>query len=179
MSRLDFKNGRFNSDYETNRVFDAMQGWQRSYGDVLRYYRFDAAASQMDSVYDEAVGAGRQYKPPIAVPCQHVVHVQGENEYGEYGMYYNDTLTAFISFFSFTGVGLTYSDIETGNYLNDRVMYDRKIFRVVQLRTQGQIQERDILITLTGSQLKPDELVDDPEFAAWASGGPNDLSGAE
>lgn len=179
MSRLDFKHGRFNSDYETNRVFEAMEGWRKSYGDVLRYFRLNLGASQTDPVYDEAVGAGRQYYPPLAVPCQHVTHVQGENEYGEYGMYYNDTLTGYVSFSAFTGVGLTYADIATGNYLNDRVLYDRKIFRVVQLITQGQIQQRDIIILLRATQLKPDELIDDPQFANWSLGGPNDLTGEQ
>jgi hypothetical protein len=179
MSRLDYKHGRFNSDFETDRIFSAMEGWRRSYGDVVRYYRYNAAGSQMDPVYDEAVGSGRAYYPPIAVPCQHVTHVQGENEYGEYGMYYNDTLTGYVSFQAFIGVGLTYADIETGNYLDDRVLYDRKIFRVTQLITQGQIQQRDIIVLLRASQMKPDELVDDPTFANWSQGGPLDISGEE
>ena len=156
-----------------------MEGWRKSFGDVLRYYRYDSSASQMDPVYDEAVGAGRQYFPPLAVPCQHVTHLMGENEYGEYGMYYNDSLTGYISFSAFTGVGLTYADIETGNYLDDRVVYDRKVFRVTQLLIQGQIQQRDIIILLRASQMKPDELVDDPEFANWSQGGPLDLTGEE
>lgn len=179
MSRLDFKHGRFNADFETNRIFTAMEGWRHSYGDVLRYYRYNSVASQLDPVYDEAVGTGRQYLAPIAVPAQHVIHVQGQNEYGEYGMYYNDTLTAFVSFAAFTGAGLRYADIETGNYIDDRVLYDRKIFRVTQLITQGQIQQRDILVLLRASQMKPDELVDDPEFANWNQGGANDVTGAE
>lgn len=180
MSKLDYKgNGRFNSDYETNRIFTAMEGWRKSFGDVLRYYRYDSSNSQMDPVYDEAVGNGRAYLAPIAVPCQHVTHVPGENEYGEYGMYHNDSLSAYISFSAFTGVGLTYADIENGTYLDDRVLYDRKIFRVTQLLVQGQIQQRDIIIMLRGSQMKPDELVDDPMFADWSQGGPNDVTGEE
>jgi hypothetical protein len=156
-----------------------MQGWRKSYGDVIRYYRLNLAASQMDTVYDEAVGAGRQYFAPISVPAQHVIHIPGQNEYGEYGMYYNDTLTAFVSFQAFIGVGMTYADIETGNYLDDRVLYDRKIFRVVQIVNKGQIQQRDIIVTVNCQQMKPDELVDDPEFARWSLGGPNDLTGEQ
>lgn len=179
MSRLDFKKGRFSSDFETDQVFEAMEGWQSSYGDTIRYYRFEAAASQMDPVYDEAVGVGRVYKPFITVPCQHVIHLPGANEYGEYGMYYNDTLAATISFQAFTGVGLVLADIENGNYLDDRVLYDRKIFRVVQLNIRGQIQQRDIIVAMQAQQMKPDELVDDPEFAEWSQGGPNDVSGEQ
>jgi hypothetical protein len=177
VARLDYKRGTFNADSETNQIFRGLEGWRRGYGDVLRYYRLNLPASQMDTVYDEAVGTGREYLAPITVPCQHIVHVQGENEYGQYGMYHNDALTAFISFNAFTGVGLTYSDIETGSYLNDRVLYDRKVFRVAQIVTRGQIQQRDIVVVLTAQQLKPDELIDDPQFAQWSLGGTNDLSG--
>jgi hypothetical protein len=156
-----------------------MEGWRDTTGDFLRYFRYDSGASQIDPVYDEATGTGRVYYPLIVVPCQHVIHVEGENEYGEYGMYYNDSLAATISFAAFTGVGLHLADIETGNYLDDRVLYDRKIFRVVQLLVRGQIQQRDIIIALQATQLKPDELVDDPQFAEWSLGGPNDLTGEQ
>jgi hypothetical protein len=156
-----------------------MEGWRDTTGDFLRYFKYDSSASEMDPVYDEATGTGRAYFAPIVVPCQHVIHVEGENEYGEYGMYYNDSLSATISFAAFTGVGLRMADIETGNYLDDRVLYDRKIFRVVQLLVRGQIQQRDIIIALQATQLKPDELVDDTVFAEWSLGGPNDLIGTE
>ena len=177
MVRLDWKRGRFSSDVETKKILDGMEGWQNHYGDQLRYYRYDEDASEMDPVYDEAIGVGRQYKPYVVVPCQHVTHVQGANEYGEYGMYYNDELSAIISFRAFTGTGLTLADIETGSYLDDRVLYDRKVFRVVQLIVRGQIQQRDIIISMQASQVKPDELVDDPEFSTWSLGGPNDIQG--
>jgi hypothetical protein len=177
MAKLDWKRGRFNSDWETKKMFHAMEGWRTVYGDTILYYKFNDAASTIDPVYDEAsITGGRAYYPALAVPCQHVIHVQGANEYGEYGMYYNDELDATISFAAFTGAGLRFADIETGNYLDDRVVYDRKVFRVTQILVRGQIQQRDVIIALRASQMKPDELVDDPLFSTWAQGGPDDNS---
>lgn len=177
MSKLDWKRGRFNSDWETVKIFHGLEGWRTVYGDVLMYYRFDEDNSVTDPIYDEAgVDGGRAYFPPISVPCLHVIHVDGENEYGQYGLYYNDTLDATISFMAFTGTGMRLADIENGTYLNDRVVYDRKVFRVYQLLVRGQIQQRDIIIALHGTQMKPDELIDDPMFAQYSQGGPNDFT---
>jgi hypothetical protein len=172
MARLDWKRGaRFQADAETNRVFTGMAGWRDVYGDWCSYYRFNAALTVTDPIYDEAVGTGRMYYPPIRVPCLHVVHVQGENEYGQLGYYFNDTLTVTCSFDQFGAVGLMYSDIETGNFLQDRIVYDREVYRVVQMSPRGKIQERSTVIQIECSQLKPDEMYDDLTFQQYVSAG--------
>jgi hypothetical protein len=177
ISKLDWKKGKFNSDFETAKTFSGLEGWRTVYGDILLYYRFDPVNSVTDPIYDEAgVTGGRAYLAPIAVPVLHVTHIQGENEYGQYGLYYNDTLDATISFAAFTGAGLRMVDIEEGTYLNDRVVYNHKVFRVYQLQSRGKIQERSLIIALHGTQLKPDELVDDPQFAEWSEAGANDFT---
>jgi hypothetical protein len=177
MSKLDWKRGKFTSDWETGKIFHGLEGWRTVYGDTLRYYKFDEANSETDPVYDEAsVTGGRTYFPPITVPCLHVVAIQGENEYGEYGLYYNDSIDATISFAAFTGAGLRMADVEAGTYMNDRVLYNHKIFRITQLLSRGKIQERSVIIALHGSQMKPDELIDDPQFAQWSQAGPNDFT---
>lgn len=169
MSRLDWKRGRFDSDYETNDIFSGLDGYQDVFGDYLDYYRFDREESTMDDIYDEATGvSGRQYKPAIQIPAIHVTHIEGENKNGDMGFYYNDTVEANFSFKTLQGVGLTLADIRTGNYLKDRVVYDDKVFRVEQLSIEGQIQRRDIIVNLRATQMKPDELIDDPNFKRWS-----------
>ena len=64
---------------------------------------------------------------------------------------------------------MSFADVRTGEYLKDRVYYDQKIFRVTKLAIQGQIQQRDIIIELAATQMKPDELIDDSLFVQWAS----------
>jgi hypothetical protein len=156
-----------------------MKGWQSSFGDWLGYYKYDDALTVYDDVYDEAIGNGLIYQPPVNLPCMHITHIEGGNEYGEYGFYYNDDLDAIIPFDQFIQTGQSLADIATGNYLKDRVIYDRKPFRVTQLSIRGQIQQRDIVIGLSATQLKPDELVNDVQFAQWSLGGPSDILGTE
>jgi hypothetical protein len=180
VARTDWKRSpRFNPDSDTKTILEAMRGWQSAQGDWVAYYRWNPAATVMDDVYDEAVGQGLVYYPPIQLPTQHVNHVEGENEYGEYGFYYNDDLDFQVAFDRFIESGMAMADIETGNYLKDRIVYDRKVFRVIQIAVEGQMQERDIILGISATQLKPDELVNDVVFATWSLGGPNDVQGTE
>jgi len=170
MGRLDWKRGRMNADNETDRMYKAMRGWRDVSGDWLDYYHFNEAATITDPIYDEAIGEGRVYFPPVRLPVLHVIHIQGENENTDTGFYYNDTLSATIAFDQFTGVGMDYAEIETGDYLNDRVYYNQKIFRVLQLSLEGKIQQRNVIVALYATQMKPDELVDDQLFNQWSQG---------
>ena len=181
MARIDSKRGRFNNDQATDSILQGMRGYAENNGDWLAYYRFDPLASVMDDVYDEpATGSGGlKYKPLVRVECLHVTHIEGGNENSDLGFYYNDDLDASIAFDLFLQAGMSMADIETGNYLKDRVVYDRKLFAVTQLAVEGQIQQRDIVIGLSATQIKPDELVNDVQFAAWSLGGANDIQGTE
>lgn len=146
-----------------------MAGWRDVNGDWIFYYRFNPNTSQMDDVYDEAAGNGRVYDGPIRVPAIHVVHIQGQNEYGDMGFYYNDELTATVSFEQLAGVGLTYADVTAGQYLKDRLLYNDQIYRITQISSRGKIQERSVIVEITASQMKPDELVDDLQFKQWSA----------
>lgn len=179
MSRIDHKRGRLNSDQATDKMFSAMRGYAENNGDWISYYRYNPAATQTDPVYGEAINGGLQFLPAVRVQCLHVNHIDGGPDNSDKGFYYNDELDAQIAFDLFLQAGMTMADIETGNYDKDRVLYDRKLFRVTQLSVEGQIQQRDIIVGLSASQLKPDELVNDTQFAEWSLGGPNDVQGTE
>jgi hypothetical protein len=180
MARIDGKrSARFNVDEESNAILKAMEGYQYAQGDWLAYYRWDPAATIMDDVYDEAVGQGLIYKPPFQLPVLHVTHIEGANEYGDAGFYYNDDLDAQIAFDKFVQAGMSMADITTGAYIKDRVLYDRKIFRVTQLAIEGQVQQRDLVVGLSATMCKPDELVNDVVFALWSQGGQNDQEGTQ
>lgn len=171
MSRLDYKRGRFNPDYETDKILGAMAGWQAVDGDWADYYRFDPVNSQIDDVYDEPTGNGLTYLKPVRIQAMHVEHVEGANEDSENGFYYNDDAALIVAFDRVLQAGMDYADIMTGNYLKDRLVYDRKVFRVRQISIRGQMQRRDIVVAISTTQVKPDELVWDVQFSNWAPGG--------
>lgn len=177
MSRIDYKRGRFNPDQETDAIFGAMRGWQSVDGDWVNYFRFDEAHSEIHPIYDEPTGGGLMWLAPVRVEALHVTHVQGANEDSDRGFYYNDDLDVTVPFDLFIQAGMSMADIDTGNYLKDRVVYDRKVFRIKSISIRGQMQQRDIIVGITGTQLKPDELVWDQQFAQWAPGGAMTLQG--
>jgi hypothetical protein len=177
MSKLDYKRGRFNADYETDKILGALDGFQTVDGDWADYYRFDSEHSEISAVYDEPAGNGLLYYPPVRVQAIHITHVDGANENSENGFYFNDDAFLTVAFDKVLQSGMDYADIMTGNYLKDRVQYDRKIFRVTQISIRGQMQRRDIIVSIAVTQCKPDELVMDTQFADWAPGGAYTLWG--
>lgn len=175
MARIDWKKGRWTADQETDRIYKAMRGWRDVSGDWIDYYRYNEAATVIDPIYDEATGAGRIYGSRTRVPVLHVVLIVGDNENTDMGFYFNDTLEVICAFDQFTGVGMDYAEVKTGDYLKDRIYYNQKIFRVVQIQPRGKIQQRPTLIHISATQLKPDELVDDTLFAQWSGESGPDL----
>lgn len=174
---MDYKRGRFNPDKETDSILQALQGFQEVDGDWADYYRFDPVRSEMDEVYDEPTGNGLVYQDPVRLQCIHVEHVEGANEDSENGFYYNDDAALIVAFDRMLQAGMDYADVVTGNYIKDRLVYDRKVFRVRQISIRGQMQRRDIIVAISATQVKPDELVWDVQFANWAPDGPFTTNG--
>lgn len=149
-------------------MFKGMRGWRDVNGDWLNYFRYDAVNTQVDPVYGETT-TGRLFLPAVRMPCLHITHLEGGNDNAAYGFYQNDDLDATIAFDLFIQMGMSMADIETQNYLKDVVHYERKVFRITNLAIRGQIQRRDTIVGLTATELKPDELVDYPQFAQWSA----------
>lgn len=172
MSRVGWKGGRFSVDYETAEIYGGLRDWQRWTGDSIYYFRFQYDQSTKDPVYGEADSPlGKVYFGPNIVPALHVIHRQ-HNESSENGFYYNDTTHITLSFDQIKRMGLNRMDLNTQNYMKDRFVYDTKVFRVTNIEVLGQIQQRDIIVTMDATQVKPDEMVNDKQFSQYAT--PND-----
>jgi len=168
VSRIDWKRGRWSADTETDREYKAMRGWRDVLGDFIDYYQFNASATTLDPIYDEATGSGRIYFPRVRIPVLHVTLIVGDNENTDMGFYFNDTLEIICAFDQFIGVVSNHPDILTGDFLKDRIYYNQKIFRVIQIEPRGKIQERPTILSISATQLKPDELIDDQLFSQWS-----------
>jgi hypothetical protein len=99
----------------------------------------------------------------------HVTHVEGGNEDRQQGQYYNDNLYLTASFDQLKRLGMTELDLQHQTYLRDRIVYDYRVFRVTRLQVMGQIQRRDVIVSIEGSQVKPDEMLNDIGFEAFAN----------
>lgn len=168
MSRLDYKKGRFSMDYETNEIRDALTGYQIEVGDFVIYYRYDSINSRLHSVYDEPIAGGLAWRRPINLPVIHAIHLENERDITAEGEYTNDTIELTASFEQLRMSAMSKLDINTQNYLNDRFVYDGKVFKVIQISIKGQIQSRDLIVRIEGTQVKADELVNSTTFARYA-----------
>lgn len=172
MGRIGWKGGRFSVDYETDDIYKGLRDWQRWTGDKVNYFRFIYDQSNVDPVYGEATGPnGRVYFGPNLIPALHVIHVEGDNQNTENGFYYNDELHITLSFDQINrmGIGRTNIITQTNTYLKDRVEYRGKIYRVTNVQILGQIQRKPIIITVDATQLRPDEMVNDVQFAQFVN----------
>lgn len=169
MGRLDWKKGRFDQRYEVAQIEGALRGYQGSQiEDSVDYWRFDRANSQMDDVYNEGYGTGLVFHPSVNVPALHVTHNEGGRTGQLEGFYFNDDLYVTTSYDMFTRTGLTNADVQHQKYLKDRIIYDGIVFRVNSIQILGQVDRRDVIVSIEGTQVKPDELSNDPQFAAYA-----------
>lgn len=166
MSRLDWKEGgRFDRKGEAQQIDAALRGFQNAeIEDEISYYRYWTENSQMHAVYDEPTGTGLAFHPPVDIPVLHATHNEGPNQDTATGFYFVDDLYVTMSYSQFVRTGLTEADVRTQNYLRDRVVYDGKLFRVTQMHVTGQISQTDFVVSLEGSQIKPDEYILDPQF---------------
>lgn len=173
MSRIGWKGGRFNVDYETSEIYHGLRDWQRWTGDHVNYYRFYYDQSTVDPVYGEASSTqGLIFFGPNLIPALHVIHVEGDNQNTLQGFSYNDEAHITMSFDQVHRLGIRDLEIatQTQDYLRDRFEYRGKIYRVTNIQILGQIQRKPIVITIDGSQLRPDELVNDLQFSQYANG---------
>lgn len=168
MSRLDFKRGRFSPDLETNEIEEGLRGYQTGYGDQIDYYRFLRESSTMHDIYDEGTEGGRVYNGPVVLPVLQVIHEEAGDEDNDTGFYYNDDLHVTLSFNTFKRAGFPHPDLTTQDYLRDRIVYDDKVFRVMKINVLGQIQRRDIVVSIEATQVRGDELVNDAQFARYS-----------
>ncbi len=169
MSRIGWKGGRFNVDYETQEIYKGLRDWQRWTGDQAEYFRFAYDQSNKDPVYGEATApAGRTFFGPLLIPALHVVHTESAVEEIPEGFTFHDKVHVTCSFDMLKRTGLELLDIQTQNYLKDRIIYDGKVFRVYNVQILGQIQQKDIIVTFDGTQLKPEDMINDRQFAQYA-----------
>jgi hypothetical protein len=171
VSRIDWKKGRFSTDFEIGQVEQATRGYQGSQiEDSVEYFRFERTASQADDIFDEGYGVGLVFRPSVNLPVLHATHTEGGQSNGEdnSGFYFSDTIYVTTSYDLFTRSGMTQADVHHERYIKDRIVYDGLVFRVESINILGQVSKRDTIVSMEGAQIKPDELANDPQFKQYA-----------
>jgi len=174
MSKPYTPGGRFNSDFERGSIFQGIDAdLKNPVGTAAQWYIFDAVNSVKDPIYDVGddpsygVG-GKVWTGPFTIPVIRAVIEQGSSKTSTAGFYNADTLH----------LTLNSNDIEfiaPGTMLSpdfqdrSRVIWKNEVFRPVSAQQRGIISETFVLLTLDLVQVMPEEMVNDPQFSAYAN----------
>lgn len=161
--------GRFTITDEIDNIHDGMhQDLQMPAGQWVDWWQFDAARSTKDDIYDVASydnPAGRIWKRPVSIPCLSAQIFQGQTFQDERGFYNIDRLHLTIDMRTLWRL-LPSLPEGSDTHLKDRVVFRGQVYSPYQVWSRGQVGHTYTILTVDLTQVKSDELVNDPQFAA-------------
>lgn len=167
--------GRYFTDlYERHRINRDIRQEQEDHGMIVLWYFYAPQDTVPNDVYDEGDArlGGRRWKmPPLRVPVLSADRVEGARQPTDFGFYTVDTIRIRVSFQQATDAGLLPElSLNTDLHLQDRVVYDRRVFELEDLNVTGQFDSsgQDVMVLVSGTRVRPDELVNDPDFKEFA-----------
>jgi hypothetical protein len=178
MSRAFNPGGRFTSDWETNEINDAIyKDLREPAGTTVLWYVWDKAGSSVDPVYDVGApdGVGRKWKAPVEIPVVKAVIKQGQTDLVQEGFYNSDRIHLTIE--RDVMMHLIPDLFDNPDPLNrDRFVWKGEVFRPLISQEAGIVLERFTILSFDAQQVMSDEMVNDPQFQAYAGSGQNPAS---
>jgi hypothetical protein len=170
--------GRFNMDYESKSMYESISedlgGTVGVDVDWFRwedYYLDENYEDIVDPIYDtssQTVGKGRRWRLPFKMPVVMAQLVRGTNVMNERGFYVADTLRLVINVGDAQRM-LPDLLVDSNRHIKDRVIYRGQVFVPTRVLPRGAFGYRWAVITIDCNQMNPEELVNDPQFQAYAS----------
>lgn len=165
MSRV--KGQFFTNDFDLKRMDRDIRQEQENHGTTVDWYFYQGAV--VDDTYDEG---GRRWRGPVSMPVVSAVPAQGANLPSDSGMFITDTIDLRMGYRQITGRGIgpdISTDFET--HYADRFVFRNHVYSVTAIRIDGHFdpEARDVMVRVTGGQLRADELVNDVDFTAFAA----------
>lgn len=119
---------------------------------------------------------GRKWKSPVVVPVIKAVLKQGQSNMVQEGFYNADSIHIVIDHDVLINsipemlYKLDPTDSENPDPLNrDRIVWKNQVYRPVSSSYSGIIKEKFVLMTFECQQVMGDELINDPQFQAYAN----------
>lgn len=165
----------FSPRFDGRRQDRDIEQHQRAFGTIVQWYFFDSTNSVFDDVYDEGNAApgigGRRWNGPHPMPVVSANRREGAKPSTDDGRYVVDTIDLRISYEQARRVGMK-PEISQNHeaHLNDRFIYDNRVFEIKDISVTGQFDPSglDVMLRVLGTQIRPDELVNDLDFQKWA-----------
>jgi hypothetical protein len=153
----------------------------RTVGYDLEWWLYDPVATVVDPIYD--VGAntgGRRWVGPHHIPVINATLTQGSTLPSDRGFYNTDILNITINMDIAEGSSLSTSETllipelralptNPDAFLRDRVVFKNQVFSPRQVLPKGIITNDYTLFSVVCYQINSEELINDPQFAEYAT----------
>ena len=133
------------------------------------WWVFDPDHSAVDPIYDvgTADGIGRRWRGPYDLPVIRAVIKQGNVPNSKEGYFNADTLHLTINAEDVDKIApgvLKNPDLQN----RGRIVWLNSVFRPIYVQQSGIVADRFSLVQVNCIQITPDELINDPQFSAYA-----------
>ena len=183
--RGEQREGRFSVDHERGSIITGTtKEIVRTVGNILEWWLYDQPNSVVDPIYD--VGAntgGRRWTGPYKLPVINASIVHGSSMHDQRGFYNTDVLRITMNMDIIDGSGLMggeklavpelrFLPTNPDSFMRDRVVFRKQVFQIKQIEPKGMLNNDYTLFSMDLTQVNSEELVNDPQFAEYASYSP-------
>jgi hypothetical protein len=165
----------FSPKYDSRRIDRDIEQHQRAFGTYIEWYFFDPVNSTFDDVYGEGqdlAGTGRRWRGPVPIPVLSANRREGQKSTTDDGQYVLDTIDVRMSYEQARRAGLL-PEMSHNNELHvrDRFVYDNIVWGIRDISVTGQFEPsgHDTMMRVLGVMLRPDEMVNDPDFSRYSA----------
>lgn len=182
--RGENKQGRFNINYERESfISGATEEMVNTVGNILQWWFYDPVNTVVDPIYDAGgnTAGGRRWIGPVSVPIINVTVTQGITKQNDRGFYNTDSLSITINMDLVEGNRNTFGRSQAtyphlmamtttpDKYLRDRIIFRDQVWTPHRVLPMGLIASKFTVIHVDCNQVNPEELVNDPQFQAFAN----------
>lgn len=163
---------RFPVKEDVTRIDKEMVRFQGHVGTEVLWFAFDKETTDVDNVdnvYDEESSTiDLAWHEPFPVPVMQAVRTEGPEATSDTGFYSLDSIHLTVAYDQARKYGLLDLELKSANRLHDRFVYDNVVFGVDNIQVRGQLQDRDLIVGITGTEIAPEELRNSVDFERWA-----------
>ena len=170
--------GRFDLDYETKSMYEGIaEELGGTVGQQVQWFRWQEAYvdanydTVIDPIYDVSnytTGKGKRWMLPFAMPTLMAQLIRSTNFMNERGYYVTDTLRIVLNVGDVERL-LPNLMVDPSSHIKDRLVYKGEVFVPTRVLPRGSFGNRYAVVTIDCNQLNSEELVNDPQFQAYAT----------
>ena len=173
------RNSRFSVDYEAKSIYEGIAedlggtvGVEVDWFRWQDYYLRENVDTVVDDIYDVSSSTpteGRRWMLPFKMPVVLAQMVRGGNTFNERGFYTTDTLRLVLNSGDVSRLHPGMVGNEPNQYIKDRIVYRGQVFTPQRVNPRGAFGYQWAVVTVDCLEVNSEELVNDPQFQAFAN----------